>query len=360
MAELLGCRQCGAAWSAPNNASLGMLKYLWCNDCGGQSFIPIGEVYGISRPPVHVGTSPLGPTHRTPLLLLTDGSEQSSAAVKTQPSSPAPVTRARPSVPPVNVLPSGAKPILLPAAPPPVVVPPATPPVVVPNEQQLRNAFLHHVEGQVLPSPPRSLLDRYFPRNSDALDLKNGQMTNDSKTYARLLAIYLVEQHSGALRIAINNPKGDTYAGAKVLRRNLQPTLLRIAKGEPIAKTLKNAAYNNDGNQTSNKIKYDRYSNGYRGPKPNSKHLPAPSTSANYWEYYVDRDGTEGASRLSMKDGTPGAERLFLGPPDYVYYTWNHYGSDVPFGRDRSNLTDADIWAVYSIARRRWVLGLTR
>lgn len=64
MAELLGCRKCGASWSVPNNPPPGLLSSIWCNDCGGQSFIPIGVVYGVSRPPIHVGTSPPGPTPR--------------------------------------------------------------------------------------------------------------------------------------------------------------------------------------------------------------------------------------------------------------------------------------------------------
>jgi hypothetical protein len=350
MAELLGCRKCGASWSAPNNPNPGLLKYSWCNDCGGQSFIPIGEVYGVSRPPVHVGTSPPGPTHRTPLLLLTDGSEQSSGALKvTAPAAapaakpPAPATVAKPPVAAVNVLPSSSKPIVLGA-----------------SEQLLKDKFLNHVEGQVLSYPSASLLEKYFPRSSDGFDVKKGEMKDDSKTYARLLAIYLVEQHSGSLKISIANPKGSSYAGVNSLRRDLRPTLLRIAKGEAIAKSLNNAAYNNDGCQTSNNVKYDRYGKAYKGSRPNSQHLPAPSTSAKYWEYYVDRDGAQGASGLSIGAGKPGVERLFLGPPDYVYYTWNHYGSDVKFGAERSGLTDGDIWAVYSIAQRTWKLGLTR
>lgn len=343
MAELLGCRNCGAAWSAPNNPFPALLRFMWCKDCGGQSFIPIGEVYGISRPPVHIGTSPPAATRRTPLLLTNGPAAVPGGAPAPPPGAPAAVPPAQPRVAPTKVLPSDAKPIVLGA-----------------SEQLLKDMFLNHVEGEVLSFPPNSLISKYFPNSADAHELKKGEMKDDSKAYARLIAIYLVEKHNASLRIQIAAPKGDTYKGVPDLNRNLLSTLTRIAKGESIAKGLDNQAYNHDGGLTSDKVDYDRYSKNYKGSRPNSKYLPAPSTSARYWEYYVDRDNTPQASKLSMGGGRPGIERLFLGPPDYVYYTWNHYGSDVAFGADRSALTDGDIWAVYSISQRRWLRGLTR
>ena len=337
MAELLACRSCGAAWSAPAAFSPILTKYIWCNDCGGQSFIPIGEVYGISRPPVHIGVHPPAPTHRTPLLMLTDAPANPSPPAQT----PAPQTSAGPRQAPVNQLPPGPA-ITLHA-----------------SESQLNSAFRSHTEGDLFSFPPAALVQKYFPRSGD-WGTHNNQLDKDSKTYARIIAIYLVEVYPDKLKLQVNSPKGNTYQGAAYLRRNMQPTLLRIAKGEPIAKALNNAAYNNDGGRTTHRVQYDRYGRNYKGPQTNSKYLPQPSTSANYWEFYVDRDGTSGQSGLSMGTGRPGVERLFFGPPDYVYYTWNHYGSDVPFGRERSALTDADIWAVFSFSQKQWVFGLTR
>ena len=274
--------------------------------------------------------------------MLTDGSEL-RPATRAEPASTPPSTPQRgPRTAPVNVLPSGPT-ITLRA-----------------SEKSLSNAFLGHTEGQPLTFPSEALIRRYSKSSTDMISLEEGNLHADSKIYARLIAIYLVEKHGGALKIQINSPKGDTYGGATYLRRDLSPTMLRIANGESIAKSLNNAAYNNDGCQTSNRVKYDRYGKNFKGNRPNSTHLPAPSTSANYWEFYVDRDNAKGASPLSIGDGRPGAERLFFGAPDYVYYTWNHYGSDVRFGPDRSNLAEADIWSVYSMSQGKWMRGLTR
>jgi hypothetical protein len=48
----------------------------------------------------------------------------------------------------------------------------------------------------------------------------------------------------------------------------------------------------------------------------------------------VDRETVKGNSALSMGSGKPGVERLFIQVPDFILYTWNHYASDVRFGRD--------------------------
>lgn len=340
MAELLGCRKCGAAWSAPKSFSPVLLKYTWCNDCGGQDFIPIGAVYGVTRPPVHIGVTAPQSTYRTPLLMLTDGRENPPPPTAAPSVSSRAVGKRR--IATTSVLQSG-----------PVIPMGAT-------EGMLKNSFFGHAEGDVFSFPHSALIKKYFPRISDSFRFDQGQMQEADKDYARLIAIFLCEKHASSLKIQVPGPKGSSYKSGDVLRRDLLGTLNRIAHGEGITKNLTNKAYNNDGCQTMNSVRYDRYGKNYKGARPNSPYLPAPSTSAKFWEFYVDRDATQGASQLTIGQGRPGIERLFLGPPDYVYYTWNHYGSDVEFGPVRSALTESDIWAVYSYSNKRWQLGLTR
>lgn len=337
MAGLLACMDCGSTWSGPASLSPVVLKFCWCNDCGSQKLLAIGDVPGVSRPPVHTGTSAPAKATTPPLLLTW---EPSTTAPPTSPNAPSTVATPPRQIPAVNVLPAGTKIVLAGC-----------------GENILETEFKSHTQGNPFTPPPKKTWDKYLSASDTSV--YNATDGSRERIYVRIIAIWLLENGAN-LRIRVPNPKGDTYAGVQALQRDMTSTLNRIAHGETIQKALNNAGYNNDGMLTSNKVKYDRYGKNFKGARPNSKHLPQPDDSRSYREFYVDRESSKGASPLSVKAGKPGVERLFLSAPDFVYYTWNHYGSDVPFGQERSNLTDADIWAVYSFTQKCWVQGLTR
>jgi hypothetical protein len=351
MANLVICDKCRNMWSIsfdPMDAIM-LLRLAWCPECRVRNtLVPIGNVPGVNKPPIHFGTSapPALPPAKAPLLLTYEPHNTGGGGTATavQPAVQPAVQREAPT----NVLPAGTG----------VVVGQM-------SEQAATTAFRNHVQGQPIPYPPAAVLQRYFSSSADKLQLDAADYYGaiPSKVYARMIAIHAIEMGFN-LKIEIIAPKGETYSGAKYLRRDLSGTLLRIAKGESISKSLNNAAYNNDGTLSSDKIKYDRYGKGYKGTKTGSAHLPQPSLvtglPGKYWEYYVDRDAQKGANPLSIGGGRPGAERLFLQVPDYIFYTWNHYGSDVKAPKEKSALGDSDIWAVYSYIDKKWQLGLTR
>jgi len=321
-----------------------------------------------------------------PMLLLTDGQGLADA----QPP-PAPGGQGGPAAPPrraapgVNVLPPGAGVILL-GAPPPIPPPlpnlnrPPAPPVIrykvtnmasLPDTgpskvdnliqpiQALSDPSFHfgHLEGTLFQLTAKRIWSKYISDTDITFYLNpSAYQSAHNRIYIRMICIYMVEFLPDNLKILVPA----VHNRGNVWKRNLCPTLMRIAKGQPIAKQLNNAAYNNDGALTSSKIKYDRYGKNYKGNRTGSPHLPAPPDTVKYHEYYVDRDPSSGASVLTIGGGSPGVERLWFAPPDWVFYTWNHYGSAIPLGPDRTALTDQDIWAVYSFAQKKWVLGLQR
>jgi hypothetical protein len=347
MANLLICPHCNKSWSMtfdPLDAPL-LLKYAWCPACRKRDLVPIGNVPGVNKPPVYFGvTPPPVPPQPAPLLLTYVPEPTPQVAPVTPPTTPS----APRSQPGVNILPSGSTPIVLGA-----------------SQDLVDVAFRNHVQGQPMTMPPDSILQKYFSSTGDKLLLQSAEYysATPSKAYARIIAIYIVELGKNT-RIQINSPKGDAWGGAQFLRRDLKGVLTRIAKGESIAKNLNNAAYNNDGTMSSDKVKYDRYGKGYQGNRTGSQYLPQPSLvtglPGKYWEYYVDRDPAQGASPLTIGGGKPGVERIFIQVPDYIFYTWNHYGSDVKSPKTKSALADSDIWAVYSFTANAWQLGLTR
>jgi hypothetical protein len=349
MANLLICHTCRNMWSMsfdPMDAII-LLRFAWCPECRVRNtLVPIGNVPGVNKPPAYFGaTPPPAPPSapsKAPLLLTYEPHNPGGGGTATA------VMPAVQRQAPVNVLPAGTGVIQMGM-----------------SDEAAITAFRNHVQGQPIPYPPAALLKKYFSSSADQLQLDAADYygPNPSKVYARMIAIYAIEMGYN-LKISVQAPVGDTYRGAQYLRRNLAGTLLRIAKGESIARTLNNAAYNNDGTLSSDKIKYARYGKGFLGRKTKSEYLPQPSLvtglPGKYWEYYVDRDPEKGASPLSIGGGRPGVERLFLQVPDYIFYTWNHYGSDVKAAKEKSALDDSDIWAVYSFTAKTWQLGLTR
>jgi hypothetical protein len=348
MANLLICHTCRNMWSMsfdPMDAVI-LLRFAWCPECRVRNtMVPIGYVHGVNKPPAHFGaTPPPAPPGKAPLLLTYEPHQPTGGGGGTA-TAVLPAVRRQAQV---NVLPSGTGVIKMGM-----------------SDGAATVAFKNHIQGQPIPYPPAAILQKYFSSSADkmALEAADYYGPDPSKVYARMIAIYAIEQGYN-LKISIPSPMGETYQGKQYLRRNLAGTLLRIAKGECIAKTLNNAAYNNDGSLSSDKIKYARYGKGYMGKKSKSEYLPQPSLvtglPGKYWEYYVDRDTEQGANPLSLGGGRPGVERLFLQVPDYIFYTWNHYGSDVKAPKEKSALDDSHIWAVYSFTAKKWQLGLTR
>lgn len=380
MGNLLGCMNCGKSWSVPGDPTSSPRGFFWCPDCKrSDQLFPIGDVPGVVRPMVHVGFTPPQP------LLLTYAPEQASP-----PPSPPQVMRAAAPVPPprvapgINVLPPGNVPIILPPiAPPAPPLPnagqpaaltihvrtttkapiPDTGPSTLGNlakpDPALSDKTVHlaHTEGSLFQLTAKRIWSKYISDQDMTFYLNPAQyQAAHNRIYIRMICIYMIEYLPENLKIQVpaENNQGTIF------RRNLRSTLERIAKGERIAKHLHNAAHNNEGELTSSKIKYERYGKNFKGARTGTAHLPAPPDTIRYHEFYVDRDGTQGASPLTIGSGSPGAERLWIAAPDWVFYTWNHYGSGIPFGPDRSALTDQDIWAVYSFAKKKWVLGLSR
>jgi hypothetical protein len=348
MANLLICPTCNGTWSMtfdPFDSPL-MLKYAWCPTCRTRNLIPIGNVPGVNKPPVFFGvTAPPAPPQAAPLLLTYVPEPTPQVGPVTPPT---PVAAPRRQQPGVNVLPSSNTPIIMGA-----------------SQEMVDVTFRNHVQGQPISMPPDPILQKYFPSTADKLLLKSAEYytATPSKAYARFIAIYILERGLNTT-IQVNNPKVDAWSKTSVLKRDLKAVLGRIAAGDSIAKALNNAAYNNDGTMSSDKVKYDRYGKGYQGTRTGSQYLPQPSLvtglPGKYWEFYVDRDPTKGGTALTMGAGKPGVERIFIQVPDYVFYTWNHYGSDVKNPRDKSRLADTDIWAVYSFTASAWQFGLTR
>jgi hypothetical protein len=347
MANLLICSNCNKTWSMTFDllsAPL-MLKYAWCPACRTRNLVPIGNVPGVNKPPAYFGVAPPpAPAQPAPLMLTYAPEPTPQVAPVTQPT---PVA-ARRRQPGVNILPSSTTPIILGASP-----------------QMVDVTFRNHIQGQPISMPPDPLLQKYFSSTADKLLLQSAEYysATPSKAYARFIAIYMIERGANTA-ILVNKPKGEAWSGTGALKRDLKAVLARIAAGDSIAKNLKNAAYNNDGTMSSDKAHYDRYGKGYQGNRVGSKYLPQPSLvtglPGKYWEFYVDRDSSKGSTPLTIGGGRPGVERIFIQVPDYIFYTWNHYGSDVRNPREKSGLADTDIWAVYSFTANAWQFGLTR
>jgi hypothetical protein len=91
--------------------------------------------------------------------------------------------------------------------------------------------------------------------------------------------------------------------------RDLAKTLQRIAADQPAP--------------TSGVEAYDKKK--FTNDRAHAFRLPlSPSGFHGYNEYYVTHDATVG-KRISGAAGEAGTERLVIGPPDKLFFTWHHY-----------------------------------
>jgi hypothetical protein len=92
-------------------------------------------------------------------------------------------------------------------------------------------------------------------------------------------------------------------------------------EGRDLSKTLRRVA-DDQQPSTSGFNAYDKKK--FTNDRKNAYRLPlSPSESHCYYEYYVTHDSSVG--RVSGGQGAAGKERLVIGPPDHLFYTWDHY-----------------------------------
>jgi hypothetical protein len=336
---IIGCGYCGFqfALAAPPPAP----AFYWnlCGRCGAQALFPLGffipqqviaPIPQMTAPPAQGGSLAAAVQDPGPPPI---------------PDAPTPPPASGPRRPGVKLATKAMRPLADVGTG--TYVDPFARPITLTAETRLtgyKNAVAAHRDGDTFRIPPAEILEQF---NIKPSHLELGL----ARYYPRIIALYLYQ--FGKTVVTVPATRSGT---GKPLVRDLRATLLRITRGESIAKHLNNI-YNNDGSQTSDKIRVPRYGKNYQGARPNSAHLPQPAMQC--MEYYVDRDGSAGASALTIGGGSPGAERIWLAAPDLVFYTWNHYGTNAT-GAARSALTDADIWFVYSWSKKSWVPGLTR
>ncbi len=140
----------------------------------------------------------------------------------------------------------------------------------------------------------------------------------ENDTYRNRVIAWTVVNQSRAMRvpaltgkqIRFWNPQQNKYSAyrADFGGRDLSKTLQRVADDrQPV---------------TSGFNAYDKKQ--FTNDRKNAYRLPlSPSESHSYYEYYVTHDSTAG--RISGGQGAAGKERLVIGPPDHLFYTWDHY-----------------------------------
>jgi ribonuclease len=175
---------------------------------------------------------------------------------------------------------------------------------------------------------PRSLYDIFRKFTAP------GHSPLENDTYRNRVIAWTVVNQNRMMRvpaltgkqIRFWNPNQNKFSGyrADFGGRDLSKTLQRVAEDrQPV---------------TSGFNAYDKKQ--FTNDRKNAYRLPlSPSESHCYYEYYVTHDSSAG--RISGGPGAAGKERLVIGPPDHLFYTWDHYneGSWFKYGWNTNTWT---------------------